>query len=163
MRRRKVILISGFLALAAGGYFVFTPRTLAEVDPNRFNSWEPGTAAIARELQKFDADRLYKAAKSSERLQLFGTLFRDRYRSHGFAVKVSGSSPSHLVLLTPGSAHEWEISHIGLALMRETQANFGVAPSIDIFVTYIGVPPLHAATITPPPRAGERAHVVFTH
>jgi hypothetical protein len=134
---RKPVIIAILTLLGISSYFIWGYSAVREgLDPeNDFTNWQPTAEQIRREMP---------AGTQAERQKAFRELFQKRFRSHepGKAVGVHFDIPGKISLLTPARLEPWNIDRIALMLYKEARQNFNANYDIDIFETYIGVPPI---------------------
>ena len=134
---RKPVTIAILTLLGLSCYFLWANSAVREsLDPeNDFANWQPTADAIRQSLPQ---------GSPAEREKTFALLFQQRFRKHdpGKAIGVHFMPGGKIHLLTPARLEPWNIDRIALTLYRESQAAFGKPYDINIYETFIGIPPV---------------------
>lgn len=142
MERTYIAL--GTLILLAAGVVAFITRVPAVDDQSGFDllNWPPNAAEMCRLAGANGTDPNTPAGRDAR--ERYVGLFKKRYRDHTpmMAVGIRFSGSGRLDLLTPARMEPWCMDRLAVNAWHETQNVFGHPFDIDLYITYIGAPPL---------------------
>jgi hypothetical protein len=157
---KPFLVICGFVPVVGLiGYF-FYDRT-ANADPyNEFTTWPPTSAAIRQELKTEVPNNDEKA-----RRQLFAKLFQSRFRNHQpmMAIGMKFMENGHIKLMCPARMEPWDMDNIAMSLWHETHDVFGTNYEVDIYETFIGMPPLKVGELRAVPMRPDIVHISYQY
>lgn len=153
MRHRTVIgamlTLIGLFACAA--IYLMQMRAAALAHQENFSAWSPDAAAIRRALR---ADRTTQASEPLNKGDhgIFQKLFQSRFRDHEpqVAIGLHFLNRHKIKLMCPARMEPWYMDSIALAAWHEAQDDFGVPFQVDIYATYIGMPPIKIGQLRTP-------------
>ncbi len=149
MKHMSIVLIA-LLACAFGIYFFLVRGTNVE-DRSGFDvvHWPPSTAEICRLAETNGTDPDTPAGQAAR--ARYTTLFKKRYRSHTpiMAVGLRFPRSGRLDLMVPARMEPWNMDRLAVNTEREVREAFGHSFDIDLFITYIGAPPLKIGELRP--------------
>jgi hypothetical protein len=126
------------------GLYAYLIRVPAVDDRSGFDvlNWPPNTTEMCRLLGTNGTDPNTPVGLQARGRYL--KLFKKRYRDHNpmMAIGMRFSSAGRLDLLTPARMEPWCMDRLAVNTWHEAQAAFGHPFDIDLFITYIGSPPL---------------------
>ena len=157
MTRRPVMVVVLTLT-ALSGYFLWSYSSVREgFDPdNDFANWQPTSELVQKALPNGDR---------GAREQAFKLLFEKRFRKHdpAKAIGIHFDKDGTIHLLTPARLEPWNIDRIALMLHRETQQDFNKAYSIEIYETFIGMPPIKIGEAQMSPKTPQQVDVRYNY
>jgi len=153
-----VLLLLGWTGYA---YITRDPTTddQSGFDVNAAN-WPPAPADLIREVGANGQDP-NSPQGAANRLK-FATLFKNRYRSHTpmMAIGLRFARSGCINLMTPARMEPWNMDRLAVETLNEAQAAFGHPFDIDLFITYIGAPPIKIGELRPMPGVPGKVAIV---
>lgn len=147
-----VLLVAGVIAMVkVATYAPMADNTL--VDISDLAKWKPTTGQIREELKQ--------AQSLQEQKQMYGRLFRSRYRSKNMPVNLRADSQGVFYLECAATIPTWDKALIARQAWQEIHALFGGSPQVLIYESYIGVPSRRVGVAKPDSRDPTRPEVVF--
>lgn len=150
-----------FLSLIA---YTCLTRQSAIDDPSGFDisvaSWPPNSADLCRIAGTNGTDP--KTPEGLATRERFIALFKKRYRRHSpmMAVGLRIEPSDRIELMTPARMEPWNMDRLAVETWHETQAAFGHPFDIDLYITYIGTPPLKIGELRRSASAPNKVEIV---
>ncbi|HEV2474169.1 MAG TPA: hypothetical protein VGS41_15940 [Chthonomonadales bacterium] len=146
-------LFCGIAVAAAGAiYFINSLVSAQDSSDDAFSTWPPTAAAIQKALGPPNG-RTNIPDWLEPRHKTFALMFQKRFRSHTPAVPIGLHFMGHnlMKVLCPARMEPWNMDRITLAAWKEAKQSFHQAYNIDIYLTYIGIPPVKVGEARPLP------------
>ena len=123
-------------------------------------SWPPNSLEMAREVGSSGGPPGLHAGEAARRQYV--ALFKKRYRGHTPMMAVGMRYAPHGVidLLMPARMEPWSMDRLAVFTRKETEQVFGRPYNIDLYVTYIGAPPLKIGELRPSKTSPEQVDIV---
>lgn len=160
--KRYWIAFTAIVAASLLFYFFYARAETADPEDDLL-SWPPDAAAIR---QAIGAPQTNKPEDIHDARHLkFAALYENRYRHHdpAVAIGVRFLSSSVIKLMCPARMEPWRIDRVAVDTWQETRALFGHAYNIDIYETYIGMPPIKIGELRPMPGNAQKVHIAFRY
>lgn len=112
-------------------------------------AWPPTSADLVRQVGANGKDSDTPEGKAAR--QRFTYLFKKRYREHDpqMAMGIRFKPGALVDVLFPPRMEPWTMDRLAVHTWHETQQAFGHPFNIDLYITYIGVPPLKIGELRP--------------
>lgn len=162
MKRRWVALCAVILVgLLAWTYFAGRNADASGLGDD-FDAWSPTPVALRQEAGTNGTDPRTKAGQTVR--DRFADLFKKRFRRHDPPVAVGMRFANNtVILLCPARMEPWNMDRLAVDAWHETQTAFGHPFDVDIYITYIGGPPVKVGELRPAPGHPDRVVISYTH
>ena len=150
MKPRWIVLISlVLLGLLSYYYHLDDQRREASTSYGGFAEWPPNAGAIRQKLAPLEGTA--DPNKVTPRHKQYALLFEGRFRKHDppLAIGMKFLDGKLIKLMCPARMEPWIIDTVALSAWRESGAAFGHSYDIDIYETFIGMPPVQIGRLRP--------------
>jgi hypothetical protein len=141
---KQISISLAVLLVLSGGIYLFLTHVPPEEDRSGFDivNWPPSMVELSHLVRTNGADPNTPAGLAAR--DRYMELFKRRYRTHQpmMAVGIRFTRTGRIDLLTPARMEPWNLDRLAVNTWQETQMVFGHPFDIDLFITYIGSPPL---------------------
>ncbi|HZO89314.1 MAG TPA: hypothetical protein VFB38_13355 [Chthonomonadaceae bacterium] len=162
--RRMWIICPALAAIGlSSSVAVYKFQQRAEAQENDYTTWQPDAAAIRTALAALPAAS--GAHIDDTRHKEFAQLFQRRFRTHEPAMAVGlHFRNNHLIkLLCPARLEPWNANLLALSAWQEAREAFGQPWDVDIYATYIGIPPVKIGMLRPLPDHPDIARITYRY
>ena len=163
MRRIKMILASVAIVPSLG--FFFWKSQSEKTDPLRdMLEMSPSPAEIRASLNE-PLTKQGKETPLEAKKRTFREMFKARFRLNEprLAIGLQFWKNGDVKLMFPARLEPWAMDRIAVAAWNEVRANFGYAPNINLYETYIGMAPVSVGTLRLVPGTKDQIRIVYKY
>ncbi len=144
---KRYWIIGAIIALLGVTGYLLYDRSDNAMAAEDYSNWSPNAGAIRQKIGKSDGN----AAGEERRLIQFCKLFQSRFRNHdpAMAIGLRNLTPNRLKLMCPARMEPVDIDRITLTAWREAKDAFDHSFDLDIYLTFIGTPPIKIGELRP--------------
>lgn len=161
----KLLMWSPIVLVLAGGIFYLGQRQDAAAEEYplaNFDTWSPSAVRVRTEVAGLPATGSKVGDIRARELKLENLItYRCRNHTPQLAVRVLFPTPDRIAVLCPARMEPWTMDDLAFAAWRETRADVGVSCGVDLYLTYIGMPPVKVGELRPDPANPNLARIRY--
>jgi hypothetical protein len=159
MKRRWII--GAIIALLGVTGYLLYDRAVDAMAATDYSNWPPNARAIRSALGGSNGG----AADEAARVEQFCELFQNRFRHHEpmMAIGLRPLTKTRLKLMCPARLEPVDIDRVALTAWREAEDLFEHPFDLDIYATFIGMPPIKIGELRPRPDNPKFVHIVYNY